>query len=55
QVAAGSLDACAKIYSARVDTVHADTYKVLGGLGRDSAPAKGLDSPGEGGQFPHFP
>ncbi|XP_027762433.1 condensin complex subunit 2 [Empidonax traillii] len=47
KVAAGTLDACAKIYSVRVDTVHADTYKVLGGLGKDSAPAKGLDSPGE--------
>ncbi|NWU82235.1 CND2 protein, partial [Onychorhynchus coronatus] len=47
KVAAGTLDACAKIYSARVDVVHADTYKVLGGLGKDSAPAKGLDSPGE--------
>ncbi|NWS13636.1 CND2 protein, partial [Pachyramphus minor] len=55
QAAAGMLDACAKIYSARVDMVHADTYKVLGGLGKDSAPARGLDSPGEGGQFPHFP
>ncbi|NWU09744.1 CND2 protein, partial [Cephalopterus ornatus] len=47
KVAAGTLDASAKIYSVRVDTVHADTYKVLGGLGKDSAPAKGLDSPGE--------
>ncbi|NXF82458.1 CND2 protein, partial [Sclerurus mexicanus] len=48
QVAAGTLDASAKIYSVRVDTVHADTYKVLGGLGKDSAPAKDLDSPEEG-------
>ncbi|NXM32035.1 CND2 protein, partial [Oxyruncus cristatus] len=47
KVAAGTLDACGKIYSARVDIVHADTYKVLGGLGKDSAHAKGLDSPGE--------
>ncbi|XP_017687353.1 PREDICTED: condensin complex subunit 2 [Lepidothrix coronata] len=47
KVAAGTLDASAKIYSVRVDTVYADTYKVLGGLGKDSAPAKGLDSPGE--------
>ncbi|NXC28885.1 CND2 protein, partial [Campylorhamphus procurvoides] len=47
KVAAGTLDASAKIYSVRVDTVHADTYKVLGGLGKDSAPAKDLDSPEE--------
>ncbi|NXK97509.1 CND2 protein, partial [Formicarius rufipectus] len=47
KVAVGTLDASAKIYSVRVDTVHADTYKVLGGLGKDSAPAKDLDSPEE--------
>ncbi|NXG11588.1 CND2 protein, partial [Sakesphorus luctuosus] len=44
KVAAGTLDASAKIYSVRVDMVHADTYKVLGGLGKDSAPPKDLDS-----------
>ncbi|KFO82619.1 Condensin complex subunit 2, partial [Cuculus canorus] len=48
QVAAGTLDASAKIYAVRVDAVHSDTYKVLGGLGKDSAPAKNMDSP-EGG------
>ncbi|KFR01898.1 Condensin complex subunit 2, partial [Opisthocomus hoazin] len=48
QMAAGTLDASAKIYAVRVDAVHADTYKVLGGLGRDSAPTKNVDSP-EGG------
>ncbi|XP_074784597.1 condensin complex subunit 2 isoform X1 [Athene noctua] len=44
KVAAGTLDASAKIYSVRVDAVHTDTYKVLGGLGTDSAPAKTTDS-----------
>ncbi|XP_035754781.1 condensin complex subunit 2 isoform X2 [Egretta garzetta] len=45
KIAAGTLDASAKIYAVRVDAVHADTYKVLGGLGKDSAPAKNADSP----------
>ncbi|PIO38390.1 hypothetical protein AB205_0016360, partial [Aquarana catesbeiana] len=36
KVAAGTLDASAKIYAVRVDAVHADVYKVLGGLGKDS-------------------
>ncbi|XP_075300719.1 condensin complex subunit 2 isoform X1 [Opisthocomus hoazin] len=45
KMAAGTLDASAKIYAVRVDAVHADTYKVLGGLGRDSAPTKNADSP----------
>ncbi|NWQ61783.1 CND2 protein, partial [Neopipo cinnamomea] len=47
KVTAGTLDACDKIYSVPMDTVHADTYKVLEGLNKDPAPAKGLDSPGE--------
>lgn len=34
QVASSSLDAGAKIYAGRVDAVHQETYKVLGGLGR---------------------
>ncbi|XP_009463267.1 PREDICTED: condensin complex subunit 2, partial [Nipponia nippon] len=45
KIAAGTLDASAKIYAVRVDAVHADTYKVLGGLGKDSAPTKNVDSP----------
>ncbi|NXT35519.1 CND2 protein, partial [Pelecanoides urinatrix] len=45
KIAAGTLDASAKIYAVRVDAVHADTYKVLGGLGKDSAPTKDVDSP----------
>ncbi|KAG2469060.1 CND2 protein, partial [Polypterus senegalus] len=36
KVAAGTLDASAKIYSVRVDAVYANTYRVLGGLGKDS-------------------
>ncbi|KFV06120.1 Condensin complex subunit 2, partial [Tauraco erythrolophus] len=48
QIAAGTLDASAKIYAVRVDAVHADTYKVLGGLGKDSAPTQTVESP-EGG------
>ncbi|KFW67274.1 Condensin complex subunit 2, partial [Pygoscelis adeliae] len=48
QVAAGTLDASAKIYAVRVDVVHADTYRVLGGLGKDLTPMKKVDSP-EGG------
>ncbi|XP_053126227.1 condensin complex subunit 2 [Hemicordylus capensis] len=38
KVAAGTLDASAKIYAVRVDAVHADVYRVLGGLGKDAAP-----------------
>ncbi|XP_059687469.1 condensin complex subunit 2 isoform X3 [Gavia stellata] len=45
KIAAGTLDASAKIYAVRVDVVHADTYKVLGGLGKNSAPTKNVDSP----------
>ncbi|KAM4035855.1 condensin complex subunit 2 isoform 1-T2 [Anomaloglossus baeobatrachus] len=36
KIAAGTLDASAKIYAVRVDAVHADVYKVLGGLGKES-------------------
>ncbi|KFQ20821.1 Condensin complex subunit 2, partial [Merops nubicus] len=48
QVAAGTLDASAKIYSVRVDAVHADTYKVLGGLGKESAPSEDTENPARG-------
>ncbi|NWX12008.1 CND2 protein, partial [Aegotheles bennettii] len=48
RLAASTIDASAKIYAARVDAVHADTYKVLGGLGKDSAPTKDGDSLEEG-------
>ncbi|NXI97325.1 CND2 protein, partial [Psophia crepitans] len=45
KIAAGTLDASVKIYAVRVDAVHADTYKVLGGLGKDLAPTKDTDTP----------
>ncbi|XP_013152177.2 condensin complex subunit 2 isoform X1 [Falco peregrinus] len=44
KVAAGTIDASAKIYAVRVDVIHADTYKVLGGLGKESASTKNVDS-----------
>ncbi|XP_037115526.1 condensin complex subunit 2 [Syngnathus acus] len=36
KVAAGTLDASTKIYAVRVDAVHADAYRVLGGLGAET-------------------
>ncbi|NP_001244261.1 condensin complex subunit 2 [Gallus gallus] len=47
KMAAGTIDAGVKIYAVRVDAVHADTYKVLGGLGKESAPTKDVGSPEE--------
>ncbi|KAF2976424.1 hypothetical protein EK904_012981 [Melospiza melodia maxima] len=44
-VAAGTLDASAKIYAMRVDSVHADTFRVLGHLGKEPPPARDTDSP----------
>lgn len=35
-MASTTLDASAKIYAGRVDAIHAETYKVLSGLGRGS-------------------
>ncbi|NXY11615.1 CND2 protein, partial [Pteruthius melanotis] len=49
QVAAGTLDASAKIYAVRVDSVHADAYRVLGKLAQDSGPPRDPQSPQEGG------
>ncbi|KAK1806860.1 hypothetical protein P4O66_005345, partial [Electrophorus voltai] len=40
-VAAGTLDASTKIYAVRVDAVHADAYRVLGGLGSETKPKEG--------------
>ncbi|PAA47961.1 hypothetical protein BOX15_Mlig023487g2, partial [Macrostomum lignano] len=40
QVASSSLDAGAKIYAGRVDAVHHEAYKVLGGLGRSTTSAE---------------
>ncbi|XP_076848376.1 LOW QUALITY PROTEIN: condensin complex subunit 2 [Brachyhypopomus gauderio] len=54
KVAAGTLDASTKIYAVRVDAVHADAYRVLGGLGSETKPKEGPEetepaesSPGE--------
>ncbi|KAH0623063.1 hypothetical protein JD844_030981 [Phrynosoma platyrhinos] len=49
KVAAGTLDASAKIYAVRVDAVHADVYRVLGGLGKDAAAAGPADGQDTGG------
>ncbi|NWT20853.1 CND2 protein, partial [Vireo altiloquus] len=47
--AAGTLDASAKIYAVRVDSVHADTYRVLGNLGKEPpGPARDPQSPQPG-------
>lgn len=48
QVAAGTLDASTKIYAVRVDAVHADVYKVLGGLGKDAPPPEEAEDHGAG-------
>ena len=49
QVASNALDASAKIYSFRVDSVHNDTYRVLSGLNRSASESKKQTSeePGE--------
>lgn len=41
QVASSTLDASAKIYAGRVDSIYNDIFKVLGGLGREAASKKG--------------
>ncbi|KAK3590125.1 hypothetical protein CHS0354_041175 [Potamilus streckersoni] len=43
QVASSTLDASAKIYAGRVDAIHAETFKVLSGLGRGSDKPKESD------------
>ncbi|XP_073906324.1 condensin complex subunit 2 [Castor canadensis] len=48
KVAAGTLDASTKIYAVRVDAVHADVYRVLGGLGKD-APSPEVEGHGADG------
>uniref|UniRef100_A0A6J0SLG3 Condensin complex subunit 2 n=1 Tax=Pogona vitticeps TaxID=103695 RepID=A0A6J0SLG3_9SAUR len=50
KVAAGTLDASAKIYAVRVDAVHADVYRVLGGLGKESAPGEAAEGQERGGE-----
>ncbi|MCI4392432.1 hypothetical protein PGIGA_G00145770 [Pangasianodon gigas] len=44
KVAAGTLDASTKIYAVRVDAVHADAYRVLGGLGSETKPKDGQEA-----------
>uniref|UniRef100_A0A669D264 Condensin complex subunit 2 n=1 Tax=Oreochromis niloticus TaxID=8128 RepID=A0A669D264_ORENI len=49
KVAAGTLDASTKIYAVRVDAVHADAYRVLGGLGAETKPGEGHGATEEDG------
>ncbi|KAG8509675.1 Condensin complex subunit 2, partial [Galemys pyrenaicus] len=49
KVAAGTLDASTKIYAVRVDAVHADVYRVLGGLGKEAPSPEEGESHGEDG------
>ncbi|XP_020491992.1 condensin complex subunit 2 [Labrus bergylta] len=50
KVAAGTLDASTKIYAVRVDAVHADAYRVLGGLGAETKPGEEHCLKEEGGE-----
>lgn len=53
QMASCTLDASVKIYSCRVDSIHSEAYKVLGGFGRqedpeaEAGPRDGADSDDE--------
>eukprot|EP00889_Picochlorum_renovo_P007100 jgi/Picre1/34130/NNA_001605.t1 len=47
QKASVTLDAGVKIYSYRVDSVHTETFKMLGGLGRASGPEEDGQQEGE--------
>ncbi|XP_008057218.2 condensin complex subunit 2 [Carlito syrichta] len=49
KVAAGTLDASTKIYAVRVDAVHADVYRVLGGLGKDAPSSEEVEDHGADG------
>ena len=44
QKASASLDATAKIYGFRVDSVHSETFKFLGGLNRNKKDISGKES-----------
>ncbi len=46
QRASVTLDAGVKIYSHRVDSVHTETFKMLGTFGRASGPAGGQEAAG---------
>lgn len=50
QVASCTLDASAKIYAGRVDAIHAETYKMLGGLGQDRQSKRSEGDGPEGGE-----
>ncbi|CAN9512866.1 unnamed protein product [Ophioblennius macclurei] len=52
KVAAGTLDASTKIYAVRVDAVHADAYRVLGGLGAETKPGEDHGASGDGEDGP---
>lgn len=49
-MAASALDASTKIYSARVDSVHTESFKVLSGLNRADGEGKAKNSKGGGGE-----
>ncbi|XP_066278785.1 condensin complex subunit 2-like isoform X1 [Branchiostoma lanceolatum] len=51
QVASCTLDASAKIYAYRVDAVHADAFKMLGGLGHTESAKQTGDLPEEDGEM----
>ncbi|KAJ7356351.1 hypothetical protein OS493_025460 [Desmophyllum pertusum] len=58
QVASCTLDASAKIYAGRVDSIHAQAYKMLGGLGRaenQDGDENGREGTGEEQQGPQKP
>ncbi|KAL6779024.1 hypothetical protein ACKKBF_B19105 [Auxenochlorella protothecoides x Auxenochlorella symbiontica] len=48
QRASVTLDAGVKIYGTRVDSVHTETFKILGGLGRAAAPEEALEDGAQG-------
>ncbi|XP_023676463.1 condensin complex subunit 2 isoform X2 [Paramormyrops kingsleyae] len=50
KVAAGTLDASTKIYAVRVDAVHADAYRVLGGLGSETKSGEERDAEAADGE-----
>lgn len=46
KMAAGTLDASTKIYAVRVDAVHTDVFKILGGLGKNPEEPGAETNPG---------
>ena len=50
QKASASLDASAKIYGFRVDSVHTETFKFLGGLSRADNKEDNQEEEGEEGE-----